>query len=173
MPKLVFSKDKIESTYKIVDEGLYTVEITGFKPKKSKSSDSVNLNPQMEIVALGDGSPAPKKEDGKNIPVFYNLNTSADFAMNDFCHCFGLPMEDCGGGNMTIPGTFDGPDGVENADKWVYKGPLLHRKGVVMLVKDTYNGKENNKVKYFVCAIKDCHQKYPKVKHSTDLTKSK
>ncbi len=172
MPKLNFSKSKIESTYKVLDEGLYKLRLLGFNPKPSKAGDSTNLNPIMEAVSMADGSPCPTKDDGKNIPVFYNLNTKADWAANDFVHCFGLPMEETGEKDehgdplMTIPGNWG------TGDKWEYKGPLIGRTGIVYLIKDTYNGKEQNKIKYFVCAVDQCEQRFPKVRHSTDLTKT-
>jgi hypothetical protein len=172
MPKVVFNQEKIESQFKIVPEGLYQVKVLGFKPAKSKGGDSINFNPILELVGTTDGSPCPKQEDGSPITSQYwaGLNSKADGIVNDFCHCFGLPME----GPPTaleIPGIFDGPEG--EPSRWQYKGPLVGRIGKAYLIQQEYNTRQSNKIKYYVCAVPDCPTRFPKVRHSTDLTKQK
>lgn len=173
MPKkLVFKPESIERTRKIVDEGLYYVTLTGFAAKVSSKGDSINYNPIMELSFLADGvTPAPFKDDGKPIPVFYNGNSKAEWALNDMVHGFGLPMETItvdGTTGLSLPGIWV-PEAEEDISKCEYKGPLVGRKAQVYLVKETYNGTEQNKIKYFVCAVPNCAQKFPRIKHSTNL----
>ena len=174
MAKLQFTPNQIENSYKVVDEGLYWITLTGFAPKMSKKKpdgsggDSINFNPTMELTSLEDGSPAPVRDDGKPLPVFGNLNTKGAWVINDFCHGFGIPMETDSAGNLSIPGIWV-PEAETDIEKCEYKGPLVGRKALVYLAKTTYNGKEQNKIKYYVCAVPNCAQKFPKIKHSTDL----
>jgi len=168
MAKLVFKSTSIERNRKVVDEGNYWVTLTGFAPKMSKAGDSINFNPIMELTSLEDGSPAPTKDDGKAIPIFSNLNSKGEWVINDFCHGFGIPMEEDGQGGISIPGIWV-PEAEQDISKCEYKGPLIGRKALVHLVKDTYQGTEQNKIKYYVCAVPGCAQKFPKIKHSTDL----
>lgn len=181
MAKITFTQDQIERSYKIVDEGLYYVKLTSFRQKHSKNAvfangawDNYNLNPQLEITRCGDGSAAPTKDDGKPVPIFYNLNTKAPWIMVDFTHMFGIPHEDLGGGNYQMPGIWT-PEAEPDLEKCEYKGPLINKEGLLYLVKTTYNGNDQNKPKYFQCAIKDCAQRWPKIhaSHVKDLLKVK
>lgn len=172
MPKVTFSQEKIEATFKIPESGIYELKLLGFAPAKSSKGDSVNFNPILEIVGTTDGSPVPKNDDGSNISSKYwaGLNSKADGIVNDFCHFLGLPME----GPPTaleIPGIFDGP--ADDPSKWQYKGPLVGRVGKAYLEKGEFKGKPNCKVKYYICAIQDCATRFPKVRHSLDLNKQK
>lgn len=170
MPKLTFSKEKVEQSFPVVDEGIYEIRCDGFTPKKNKDWDnkpSINLNPVLTLIGSDNGMPVPTLGNGKPMTIMYSLNTSAEWIMSDFCHCFGLPLEKVNDTEFTIPGDFQGPEG--DPSQWQYRGPLMGRKGKVFLVKTDYKGKPQNKVKYFVCAISDCNVKYPSVTHSTDL----
>ena len=181
MAKLVFTQDQLESNFKVVDEGLYQIELVGFLPKLSSKKTSINYNPQFEIVGTTDGTPTPVKEDGKPIIMKYAFggNSSVPNMLNDMCHCLGLPMEGDEVNGWTLPGVFDGiqheSDDIAtwHPEKWEYKGPLLRRKGFAFLVQSEYNNNKSNKIKYFQCAISDCTARFPKIKHSTDLLKSK
>ena len=168
MAKLVFKSEEIERSRKVVDEGLYWVTLVGFKPAASKAGDSVNFNPIMELTALDDGSAAPTLDNGKPVPVFSNLNSKGAWVINDFCHGFGLPMEDDGHGGLSIPGIWV-PEAEQDIAKCEYKGPLIGRKAKVFLSKGEYNNQPQNKIKYFVCAVANCAQKFPKIKHSDNL----
>lgn len=179
MPKLTFTPEQLESNFKTVDEGIWILELTGFAPKVSKNKDSLNYNPIFEIVSDAQGNPAPTQDDGKAIRLKYAFtgNSKIPNFLQDMCHCFGLPMEGDDVNGYGLPGIFDGSQH-ESADmatwhpeKWEYKGPLLRRKGQVYLVKSDYNGTTSNKIKYFVCAISDCTQRWPKIKHNTDMLK--
>lgn len=172
MAKLTFTQDQIERKFKVVDEGLYYVKLSTFKPKLSSKGDSYNLYPYMEITRCGDGSPAPTKEDGSPIPVFYNLNTKAPWIMVDFCHMFGIPHEDLGGGKYQMPGIWK-PESEDDLAKCDYVGPLVNKEGLLYLVKTKWEGTDQNKPKYFQCAIKDCAQRWPKINHVKDLLKVK
>ena len=168
MAKLVFKTESIERNRKVVDEGIYWITLTGFAPKIAKNGDSINFNPVLELTSMEDGSPAPTKDDGKPVPVFCNLNSKGAWVINDFCHGFGLPMEDDGQGGLSIPGIWV-PESEQDIEKCEYKGPLIGRKAKVFLSKTEYNGQPQNKIKYFVCAVSDCAQKFPKIKHTDNL----
>src|SRR5271165_1657714 len=151
MPKLTFSKDKIEQSFPVVDEGIYEIRCDGFAPKKNKdwaNKPSINLNPILTLINSDNGTVIPTLGNGKPLTVMYSLNTSAEWILSDFCHCFGLPMEKVDEKNFTIPGDFDGPN--DDPSKWTYKGPLVGRKGKVFLSKGDYKGKPQNKISYFV-----------------------
>lgn len=177
MPKLTFTPEQLESNFKTVDEGLWIVELVGFRQVLANKKDSINYNPQFEIVSDANGSPAPTQDDGKPIIPRYAFNGNSKIPnfIQDMCHCFGLPMEGNDKDGYGIPGVFDGlqheSDDMASwhPEKWGYKGPLLRRRGQVYLVKSEYNGVTSNKVKYFMCAISDCTQRWPKLKHSTDM----
>lgn len=179
MPKLTFTPDQLESNFKTVDEGIWILELTGFKPKISKAKDSLNYNPVFEVVSDSNGNPAPTQDDGKLISSQYMFTGNSKIAnfLQDMCHGFGLPMEGNDKDGYGIPGIFDGIQhesddmATWHPEKWEYKGPLLRRKAQVYLVKSDYNGTTSNKIKYFVCAISDCTQRWPKIRHNTDMLK--
>lgn len=180
MAKLTFTPEQLESNFKVVDEGLYQIELVGFGQKLSSKKDSVNYNPTFEIVGTLDGSPTPTKDDGSPIVLKYAYNGNSKIAnfLQDMCHSLGLPMDGDDQNGYSLPGIFDGIQhesddmATWHPEKWEYKGPLLHRKGIAYLVKTSYNGNDNNKVKYFQCAISDCTSRFPKCKHSTDMLKN-
>lgn len=163
--KMGFDKDSL--TGKTVTPGLYTLRLTGFKPKKNKDGDSVNFNAQMKIIN------SPEFDDTK---MFETLSAKAGFTQWDFAHAFGMELEDMGNGQYVLPGTWDKDLAKFKADDpstWVYDGPLLGRDAQVEIANDTYEGKINNKVKRYICAVPDCDIKFPDNKHSQDLLKRK
>lgn len=153
MAKITFSKESLAGVPPVPD-GVYDLRLEGFEPSLSKSKDSVNLNPILTVV----NHPT---ENGKR--VFINLNTKAGWIIESFCHCFGLPLVDDGSGNMTIPGDFQGPD--DDPEKWQYVGPLTGLVGKAFVKATTFNGKTNNKVDQFMCALGSACN----TKHATGL----
>jgi hypothetical protein len=155
MPKLTANKDDIKGM-PLLPEGMYTVRLDGFEPKKSKGGGSILLGPVMKVIN------DPTFNDQR---VFDNINTGGKFVWVDFCHCFGVPLVEDASGNVEWPGDFAGPD--DDPTKWQYTGPLLGQVGQVYVVQSEYNGKPNNKVKFFVCKIgPTCTHK-----HSSNLAK--
>lgn len=158
------SNEKIEGA-EVFPPGEYMIKLVSFKPAKSKDGNSVNLNALMEVVNH------PEYAGRK---LYDSLNTPGGaFTQPDFVHCFGLPME-TDGTTSWIPGEFDG-DKVKfveaDPSTWVYKGPLVGRTGKVEVAVDNYNGRDNNKIRRYFCAVPDCATKFPKIRHSSDLLK--
>jgi len=139
------SNSKIEGQ-EVIPPQVYELKLVAFNPKQSKNGGSVNLNPILEVVS----------------PVEYA-----------FCHAFGLPME-TDGNDSWLPGQWDGDPTKfkeDDASTWVYKGPLVGRTAKVEVAVDNYNGRDNNKVRRYFCAVPDCATKFPKIRHSEDLLK--
>jgi hypothetical protein len=172
MAKFVFKTTEIEVSRKVVDEGVYWLTFNGFAPKMSQKGDSINFYPQLDITSMEDGSPAPTKDDGRPISLMFNCNEKAKWIINDMVHAFGIPLEEDGQGNSMIPGVWV-PEGEQDITKCEYKGPLIGKKGKVHLIKGDFNGTPQNKIKSFFCAVPNCQQKYPKIKHSDDLNRKK
>lgn len=132
------------SGFKVIPPGIYTIRLNGFKPKFNKNKDGVNFNAQMEVINH------PEHDGAK---LFETLSSKAGFMQMEFAHGFGLPMEDTGNGQYVIPGNWDGdPATFKEADPttWKYDGPLLGRTAQVEVAVDTYEGKENNKIKQYI-----------------------
>jgi hypothetical protein len=155
VPKLTASKEEIKGL-PVMHEGMVTVRLDGFKPTWSKDKGSVNLNPQLKVINH------PEYNDRQ---VFDNLNTKAKWIWKDFCHAFGVPVLEASDGSVEFPGDFQGPD--DNPEAWQYVGPLLGQVGQLYLIQSSYNGNDNNKIKYYVCKLGSaCHEK-----HSQNLAK--
>jgi hypothetical protein len=158
---------------KPVPNGLYELQVTGFRPKIAKSGTSLNYNAEFTIT----GNPLYE-----NRKVFHPLNTSFSVAIRDFVHATGLELE-----TITVPGDADTPQHerqilpgtFENAaqfpddpSKWgKYIGPLTNKIFKAELVTTTYQGKDKNEIRCFFCAVPDCAVTYPDIKHSQNLIK--
>lgn len=154
MAKVQFSKEDLAGN--VYPDGQYDLRLEGFEPKKSKNSDSTNLNPILKIV----NHPTLT---GKR--VFDNLNSSAPWIIESFVHSFGLQLEPNGSGGGDMPGEFNGPD--DSPEEWDYVGPLTGSVAKVMLKKTTYQGKDSSKVDQWFCALgPSCN-----IKHATNLAK--
>jgi hypothetical protein len=148
-----------------VPAGLYTVVFVGFKPKMSKSGDTVNLNPIVKITGHPDYS---------NRNVFTSLNSSIPQFIQDFCHSFGLEMEDQMGEEPTLPGVFDADKGIFKEDDlstWRYAGPLTAQTAQWELGLRDYQGTMQQSVRKFICKVPDCVHRFPFIKHSNDMDK--
>lgn len=159
MPKMSVSAEQIKAPEPVPDN-IYELRLEGFKPKFSSKKTNVNLNPQLKIAT---GQFAGKT------PLFENLNSDAGWVINDFCHAFGIPMVKNASGGFDIPGEFVGPDA--EPEKWQYRGPLLGKVGKASVVITTYEGKPQNKVKSWICAVPNCNTQFPDIRHSNDLLK--
>lgn len=157
------SKEAVEGRENI-NPGIYEVRLVSFGPKFSKPQEgreqTLNLNPKMEII---------NNPDVVNRFVFDTLNQNA-FYQADFVHCFGVEMEQ-EGDTYYLPGTWDSDPAFDpaKAETYKYRGPLLGKVGKVEIAIDVYQGKSNNKIRRFFCAVEDCATKFPQIKHSTDL----
>ena len=145
MPVISFDPKKLEEN-KPIPDGIYTVLLSGFKPKKSKDGNSINLNPQMKIV---------NNADHNGRVVFSNLNTNAGWLFESFAKCFGEPgLEMKPNGQPGLPGEFQGPE--TEPEKWTYIGPLMGRTGNVeagdVPNKKDPNSPSHNQVKKFIPA---------------------
>jgi hypothetical protein len=156
MPRLTASKEVVQGGAP-VPEGMYTVRCDGFKPKKSKDGGSVNLNPQLRII---------NSAEYNDRVIFENLNTKAPWIWPDFHHCFGITISKDGNDSYEFVGF--GPESEDDPEKWVYQGPILGQTGQIYVIQSEYQGKTNNKIKFYVCKMAgQC-----KEKHSQNLAKS-
>lgn len=168
--KMGVSKEQIEGR-EVLQPGVYDVRFIGFSPAFSKPAEgkqpSLNLKAKMEII---------NNPDLVNRFVFDNLNMGCWY-LADFCHAFGLPMEQekdaDGEDKYYIPGTWDSDPAFdsEKAETYKYKGPLTGKTGKLELAVGSYNNKPKNEIRRYFCAIDSCDSLYPQVKHSTDLLK--
>jgi hypothetical protein len=164
MPTFTVNASKLEGMQP-VPAGWYEVRFEGFKPKKAKPpSDSINFNPQLKIINY-------TSPDGKDHKLMESMNTQAEWIIQDMVHAFGFEMELVPGttDQYKIPGDFAGDD--SNPETWVYTGPLSGAVAKVEVVVTSYQGKPQNKIKQWACAVQDCKTKNPKINHSTNLIK--
>lgn len=147
--------------------GIYEVRLEGFAPKLSKAkegkSPSVNLNGIVVVV----GNP---EYDGRK--VFAGLNEQIPGWIQDFVHSFGLEMEDQLGDAPAVPGIFDADPTTFKADDpstWKYAGPLLGRTAKWELGVRTYQGKEQQDIRQFICSVPNCASLFPSIKHAKDM----
>jgi hypothetical protein len=140
---------------KPVPEGIYTVKLVKFSPKKNAKGDSVNLNPQMEIIDAPDGF--------ERAMVFDSLSMKAAWVLPDFAHAFGFELEESNG-EAYLPGDWDGAK--EDPKTWKYSGPLLGATAQVEIAIDSsYDpDKPSNKIRKYICKLPGCIHK-----HSNDL----
>ena len=146
-----------------VPAGTYTLQFNTFRPKASKDGGSVNLNAEFTII----GNP-----EYENRKVFASLNSKAGFIITDFVHSAGLPMEvvqdefvGTAKQNYTIPGAFPEMEtSPEDPAQWKYVGPLTNATLSVELAITSYQGKERNEIRQFLCGINGCTER-----HSTNL----
>jgi hypothetical protein len=156
MPKMVASKEDLQGQ-PAIPEGLYDVQLRGFKPAKSKDGKSTNLNPDIRVINH------PTLNDRR---IFVSMNTNAVWLWTEICHCFGCPLEeDTASGEFSIPGSFDGPE--TDPAKWVYTGPLLQQQGKLYAIQREYKGRIQNDVKQYVCRVAGCQEK-----HNDNLVKA-
>lgn len=155
MARMGVSTESLEGQ-KAFEPGFYDFRLDGFKPKKAKSGDSTNFNPDMRVI-----NHATRNDD----KIFFNLNSAAGWIQKDFVHCLGLQME-IDGDMAFMPGDWQ-PDPQEpnNVSKYTYSGPMVGRTGrVEIAVRKDQKGKDQSYVKQLLCQVPGCQEK-----HSTDL----
>jgi hypothetical protein len=165
--KMSYSKEELKGL-EPVPAGLYNVMFAGFKPKISEKKDSLNFNGQVKII----GQP-----DLANRFIFASLNTKIAAFIQDFVHSFGLPLENSGNGEFTIPGRWNGDPTkyiAEDPSTWVYVGPLTSQTaewevGIKPHYKDPT--KTSQEIVRFICKVPDCANRFPEVQHSKDMRK--
>jgi hypothetical protein len=166
-----FTRDSL--SFKPAPTGLYDLRVNGFKPKLNKKLDGINFNVELEIVDNGDPD-----IDGKRI--FHPLSTKFNIAIWDFVHSMGLEMEEYttaeGNTALRMPGIWEHMDEFpEDPSQWgAYMGPMTNAILKADVIESSYMGRPKNEVRAFLCALDGCAEKYPDVKHSTNLiSKSK
>lgn len=161
--KMSYSQEELEGI-KPVPAGIYNVVFIGFKPKKAKSGDSINLNGSAKIIGVPD-----LKGPGM---LFVSLNSQIPSFIQDFVHSFGLEMDDQNGDNPQIPGDFDGD--TNNPETWKYTGPLYKQTArweVSQQPHFTNPGEVQQDLVKFICKVPQCAERFPKVKHAKDMRK--
>jgi hypothetical protein len=167
MPTFTVDKSKLEGIQP-VPAGWYEIRFEGFKPAKAKDKNgvpnpSINFNPQLKIINY-------TSPDGKDHKLMESMNSQAEWIIQDMVHAFGFEMEQIPGTEQfKIPGDFAGDDA--KPETWVYTGPLQGAVAKVEVVVTSYQGKPQNKIKQWACAVQDCKTKNPKINHSTNLIK--
>lgn len=147
MAKISYSKEDLAGAN--YPEGVYEVRLDGFEPAYSKKRDSINLNPILKIVNH-------QTLNGKQVGD--NLNSSANWIVESFCHCFGQALTPNASGGGDLPGDFIGPD--DKPEEWQYTGPLTGSVGKVYLKTTSYNGRERSKVDQWFCAVPGCNTQH-------------
>jgi len=153
LAKISFSKQELSGN--VYPDGLYELRLESFEPEFSKAKTSINLNPVLKIVNHA-------TLNGKR--VFDNLNSSASWIVESFCHAFGLPLTPNPNGGGDMPGDFVGPD--DDPEKWQYVGPLNGAVAKAILKTKTYNGKDSSAVDQWLCQVPNCN-----TKHASGLAK--
>jgi hypothetical protein len=163
-----------------VPQGIYKLRLVGFNPKHAKPkqgsdiSESVNFNPEFEIVAPG------TKYDGRSLKYAFSANTKIPNWIQDMVHGLGMEMEGYDPNNpeseASIPGIWDADAAKFNrqdASTWTYQGPLLNKECNAELYITEYNGRKNNSILRFICAVPKCNERFPKIQHSDKMVFSK
>lgn len=163
--KMKFSKDSLKGQ-EPVPPGTYTVIFAGFKPKKAKEGDSVNLNLIGKVV--------DRPDLGDNRTIWANLNTQIPSFIQDAIHSFGIEMENQTGEDPEIPGSFDAKAGFDENDPstWEYNGPLKSKTAQWEVGIRDWKGDDKQEIIRFICAVPQCAERFARlVKHSTDMRK--
>jgi hypothetical protein len=171
--QLEFSKEQLSGVEPI--SGLYTVQFVGFKPKYAKEKNpgddkSINLNLEAKIV----GHPETELQ-GKPRSIFVTLNNKGGFVIQDVVHSFGIPMDNQLGTKSQLPGFWDKDKAAykqDNPETWKYYGPLDGKRAEWELCVGDYNGRPTQRVRRFLCKVKDCATLYPHINHAKDLAKN-
>lgn len=167
--KMSLSKEQVEGK-EAMPEGIYKVRFIKFAPKLSKdkgdgSERSINLNAEYEV--LDHPEYAGRK-------IFEIANMKSYNIQTEICHGFDVPLEvDPTDGSYFIPGTWDSRADFDesNPETYEYKGPLTGKVAQVELGIRTYNGRNSNAVRRYFCAIPDCANKFPEIRHQMNLIK--
>lgn len=171
--KMGMSKEELKGPPP-VPNGVYELQVTGFRPKIAKSGESLNYNAEFTIYG---------NSQYENRKVFHPLNTSFFTAVRDFTHACGFQCETMiiPGDAQTpqqeiqvMPGTFEGMDkNPDDPSKWgKYIGPLTNKIFKAELATTSFQGRDKNEVRAFFCTLANCATLEPDLKHSTNLIKT-
>lgn len=165
-----YDKEKLSGP-KPVPPGIYQVRFEKFKPKmsapKEGKAQSLNLNAEVTIVNHDFG-------DGKEHKIFATLNEGIQSFIQDFVHSFGVEMDDQTAEHPRFPGIFDAePDKFDpnNPETWVYAGPLVGKVAQWEVGVKEYNGREQQEIRRFICAVSNCAERFPDIRHATDMAR--
>jgi len=183
MARFSFKAENIYNTRKVVKEGMYWLTVGGFSQKWTKPKEGetphqwINFNPILELTATTDSSPVPLNDDGSHIRIWYPASQKFEASVNEFSHACGLPLDiitdpQTKEESATLPGIWT-PENEDDIEKCTYKGPLVGKKLQAYIVKGSYQGTEKNEIKFFVCAVPNCNQKFPKLVHIKNLIQKK
>lgn len=157
--KMSFNKEQLKGQQPIPGNQIYEVQLVDFKLKFNKAKDGYTFNPHIEVVNNS-------VQEYNKRRVFDNMvGNKTPWIIQDLVHCFGLEME----GGTDMPGSFEGDP--NNPETCKYVGPLKGRRGKIMVAINSYNGKDSNVVKAYICAVTNCATRFPEIKHSTSLVK--
>lgn len=169
--KMKFDSEKLEGLQPI-PAGIYKVLFVSFSPKFSKpnavtGAKSINFNARVKILDH------PEFETDRF--VIANLNVGIPSFIQDFVHSFGLEMEDQLSNEPSIPGVFDADTHKfkeSDPETWTYAGPLTAKTAHWELGIKDHNGRPTQSIKKFICAVKDCTTRFPKIQHAKEMDKS-
>lgn len=160
-----FSKESLKGLTPI-PAGIYDLRLIGFEVKTAKNGQSANLNPIFTVINH------PDFPDGRTLKYAFGANTKIPAFIQDMVHGLGFEMEDYDTDNPRIPGIWDTDKAKFKADDYntyLYSGPLINQVCKAEVIESEYQGKKNNKIKKFFCAVPDCAQRFPYITHSDNL----
>lgn len=160
MPKMGVNPEQTKAP-KPVPGGWYELRVKGIVVKASKSGKGYNYEAYLNVVN--------NKSEFNDSFVLFRMNNGFKQAMaaNDFHHGCGIPLENDGSfaGDWTLKDA-NKPDDFDGAQ---YSGPLLGKVIEAELITSSYDGVERNEVKQIRCKIQDCANRFPDIRHLTDL----
>lgn len=177
MPKMGVNPEQVKAE-KPVPGGWYELRVKGITCKKSSSGKGVNYEAYTNVV----NNTAECND--KFVLVRMNNGFNQSKVANDFTHACGFTLEADGSfpgdwnlkdGVVALPdGTYASKDGkaldaLTAFDGAQYKGPLLGKTLRAELAIDNYQGEDRNEVKQMQCKVDRCSQKFPDIRHLTDI----
>jgi hypothetical protein len=160
MPKMGVNPESLEAPQP-VPSGMYELRLKGITCKASKSGKGYNYEAFFTTVNQ------PSETNDKFVMYRMNNGFSQGEAAQDMCHALGFPMEADG----SFPGDWTLKDASKPEDFNLaqYSGVLIGKTGKAELVTESYDGRESNVVKQWVCKVDQCTTRFPKIRHRTDL----
>lgn len=168
MPNLTFPKSALEPRPNL-PPGTVQVIFKGFRPKLSKKKEgkeqSVNLNPDLQIV-----NDPRSTEDGKPLNgqrVFEVLNLNFLPRIQEFFHALGVPLTE-NGDDVGLPGYFEGDTNNPDPTTWgEFRSQAINEIATLELVT-VKSRKPNAKptdvqtdIKRYVCRVPGCTVQHP------------
>lgn len=163
---------------KPVPAGWYEVRVKSIVCKKSSSGKGCNYEFYTNVV----NNTADAND--KFVMVRANNGFNQAKVANDITHGCGFVLEADG----SFPGDWDLKDGITADASGVYhtkdgkeidaltafdgaqyRGPLLGKNMHVELAVGNWDGQDRNEVKQIRCKVDGCSQKFPEIRHLTDI----